>query len=192
MPGEAALNALLRGLEDPDALVRGRAMDSLAVRFEVDDLRRDVHGSVLVESPLKTLEALLLSELAPVWQHAAWQARTTFQALAAGVSPEALCLRYVPTAPAGFRERVASAFFHDEQPFDVAPIKATYGADRRWAESFLVLQLDPAVRSARAVGAIADLAADWLRPALEASAAGLTEGDGYVHAVDAALTRLAA
>ncbi len=186
VPGEEALAALLAGLEDVDYLVRARAMQSLTIRFGIDDLRRDREGQTLPESPLETLELLLTNELAPLWQYAAWQARTIFQALNEGVDPDALCLRYLRVAPEGFRDSIADNFFEPEAPFDVTPILAAWGADRRWAEAFLGAQL--AQRPVRAVQAIVTLGADWLGGALEASTVGAD--DAYRAHVAAALAQL--
>lgn len=168
--GDAAFAGLLAGLDDPEPLVRGQVLQGLTARFGIDDLRRDDAGRTLLEAPLEVLEMLLMSTLAPLWQRAAWQARTLFESLAAGATPDALGLRYLPSGPVGFRGAVVDAYFDDEVPFDVAPIAAVDGADRRWAEAFLAVQLDPARRSLRAVAAIAELDARWLRDALVASA----------------------
>ena len=188
--GDEAFEALLKGLEDVDALVRGRAMQSLIERFGLTGLTIDASGKVLLESPLKTLKMLVMCEVAPIHQLAGWQAAQIFRRVSAGDDPKALGLAYVRTQAAGFRPQVADSFFGDEAPFDVGLVASASGHDRAWAEAFLALQLEPDSRSVRAVEAIAALGATWLVPGLKASAAGLSDGDAYKAAVDLAVSAL--
>jgi hypothetical protein len=188
--GDEAFAVLLLGLDDADALVRGRAMQSLIERFGLTGLTRDAVGKVLLESPLKTLETLVMCEVRPIHQMAGWQAALLFRRVEAGEDPKAAGLEYVRTQADGFRSRVADSFFDDEAPFDVGLVAAASGHDRAWAEAFLALQLEPDARSVRAVDAIAALGATWLVPGLKASAEGLADGHVYKVAVDQAVSVL--
>ena len=188
--GENAEKALLNALDDSDPLVRSRALESLIERHGLISLTRNESGKTLLETPLKTLDTLLMSDIAPLWQQAAWEARHIFTAIANGKSADDLGLRYVQTGPDNFRKQVRDAFFDEEQPFDPSFIAAIAGHDRHWAEAFLALQLDPNIRNIRAVTTLASLGARWVLPALETSVAGLPTDDPYAVAVAVAIETL--
>lgn len=188
--GEEVEKALHNALDDSDPLVRSRALESLIERHGLISLTRNAEGKTLLETPLKTLDTLLMSDIAPLWQQAAWQARYIFTAIANGTSVDDLGLRYVKTGPDNFRAHVRDAFFDEEQPFDPSFIEAVEGHDRRWAEAFLALQLDTNIRNIRAVKALASLKARWVLPALEVSVAGLPADDPYAIAVGVAVETL--
>lgn len=188
--GPGAEQALLDGLQDPDVLVRSRALESLIERYGLRGYALDEYGQTALETPLMTIDCMLSSDVVPLWIQGAHEARAIFEALAAGASPDALGLRYVRGGPRGFRDDVREAFFDDDVRFDTRPIAAVSGHDRLWAETFLAMQL--ARRSVRAARALADLGARWTVPALEASARGLPAGDPFGAAVAAALETLRA
>jgi hypothetical protein len=186
-PGEHVDNALMDALGDPDPLVRSMTMDSLVERFGLLALTKNESGDTILEAPLKMINSLLLADLDPLWKRGTREARQVFSALRAGTSAESLGLKYVQNGPDGFRAIVRDAFFDDEKPFDTGLIQEVSGHNRRWAEIFLALQLEPDRRSERAVKALVELEADWVVPALEASCAGLDETDPYFVAVQDAL-----
>ncbi|MHC5826026.1 MAG: hypothetical protein ACYT04_61790, partial [Nostoc sp.] len=113
-----------------------------------------------------------------------------FTAISSGTNPDDLGLRYVQTGPDGFRTQMRDAFFDEEQPFNPSLIAAVGGHDRNWAEAFLALQIDPTIRSIRAVKALASLGARWILPALDTSATGLPKDDPYAVAVAEAVETL--
>jgi hypothetical protein len=190
--GQMAESAIRNALDDADALVRSSALDGLIERHGLIELTCDSAGKSALESPLKTLDTLLASEVAPLWQQAAGEAYRIFSALAGGSSPDELGLRYKQSAPDGFRGSVTDAFFNMTHPFDVGPIAAQDGHDRHWAEAFLALQLKfaPEERARRAVSALAQLNARWVMPALATSAHGYGSDDPYALAVAQAIQAL--
>jgi len=179
--GEMAESVILNALDDADALVRSAALDGLIERHGLIELTYNSAGRSALESPLRTLNTLLTSDVPPLWQQAAGEAHRIFSALAGGSSPDELGLRYKQSAPDGFRRSVSDAFFDMAQPFDVGPIAAQDGHDRHWAEAFLALQLKfaPEERARRAANALGQLNASWVMPALAASAQGYAPDDPY-------------
>jgi hypothetical protein len=185
--GEGAEHILIQALEDPDGLVRSQALDSLIERYGLIPMTQDQAGHTLLESPLKTLNMRLMADLDPLWQQAAWDAKEIFRKLAAGIHPNDLGLIYIQTAPDNFRAKVRDAFFDEDQPFDTSLIATVRGCDRQCVETFLALQLDPTIRSSRAVEALASLNAKWVLPSLKVSATGLPDDHPYSTAVQNAI-----
>jgi hypothetical protein len=187
--GSDAFGTLLGALDDNDDLVRGRALESLVMRFGLEGLTRDPHGESLLETPLATLESLLMSGLEPLWRKAAWVARSIFSELAIGKQPDDLDIVYRRTAPPGYRGVVVAAFEDEATPFDAWLIRREGGHDRRWAEAYLALQLER--RSLRAVEVIRELELRSLRPTLEAAAARVDAAHPFAVAARAAAQALA-
>jgi hypothetical protein len=186
-PGEEVYDALMDALGDPDPMVRSKTMDSLVERFGLLPLTKNEEGRTILETPLMMINSLLMADLDPLWKMGNQEARQVFNSLRAGATAESLGLKYIQNGPDGFRAIVRDAFFDDEKPFDTRLIQGVSGHDRRWAEIFLALQLQPHIRSPRAVEALVELEADWVVPALEASCVGLDETDPYFVAVQDAL-----
>lgn len=185
--GEKIEVAILDTLEDPNPYVRSIAMDALIKRFDLMPFTKNQVGETLLESPLKTINTLLLADLAPLWKKGAWEARQIFNSLREGASAVELNLRYIKNGPDNFRELVRDSFFNEEKPFDTDLILNVKGHDRYWAETFLALQLQTEIRNPRAVEAFKELKVDWVIPVLKASCEELPKNHPYYLAVQAAL-----
>lgn len=190
IPGEKIEIALLDALEYSNPYVRSMAMDGLIERFGLLALTKNHAGKTLIESPLMTINTLLLADLGPLWKKGAWEARQIFNSLREGSTAADLNLIYVQNGPDNFRELVRDAFFDEEKPFDTGLIKGVKGHDRYWAEGFLSLQLQTEIRNPRAVEALRELKVDWVVPALEASCIGLPIMDPYFVLVQHAISEL--
>lgn len=191
IPGEKIEKVLLDALEDINPYVRSMAMDGLIERFGLLPLTKNQAGKTLLESPLMTINTLLLADLGPLWKKGAWEARQIFNSLRNGATPTDLNLTYVQNGPDNFREQIRDNFFNEEKPFDTDLIKVVKGHDRYWAETFLSLQLQTEIRNPRAVEALKKLKVAWVIPALEASCAGMPETDPYYLLVQDALSFIA-
>jgi hypothetical protein len=190
IPGEKIDNALLDALEDTNPYVRSIAMDALIERFGLIALTKNQEGKTILESPLMTINTLLMADLNPLWKKGAWEARQIFSSLKEGALPTDLNLRYVQNGADNFRQMVRDAFFDDQKPFDTGLIGKVKGHDRFWAETFLSLQLQTEIRNPRAVEALSELKAKWVVPALEASCIGVPKTDPYFILAQEAISEL--
>lgn len=177
VPGTRPLELLYAALGDPDGLVRSRALESVIARFGLGALTM-LPGpdgpAVALETPLMTLDMMLMADREPVWRRGVAEAQAVTRGLVEGGAPESLALVPVVRDP-GFRHALSAAWFDDgPPPFSERPIARrlaeSAGDERRYAEVFLALQLEseaPAVR-ARAREALDALGVTWVWAETEA------------------------
>lgn len=142
--------------------------------------RRKLRGFLSAPSPLATLSVRMTSPVRTLREEAHAELKRLLAELSAGRAPRDLGLGVAPESPAAaerFRDSVIG-----EGDVDIDALIAFRGADRRWAEDFLLMRLaklDPRlpaalawIGAARAIGPLEELRTqgtpDWQRACRDA------------------------
>ena len=170
VPGSGAFELLAGALADPVGLIRSRAWESLIARFGLVALTKLPGPSglaVALETPIQTIDMMLMADREPVWRRGVTEATTLARGLDEGRSAESLGLLPVVLDP-GFRQALTEAWFDETEPRPwsqrpiAARLAASTGHERRFAEVFLALQLEVEPVRPLATELLRELGATWV------------------------------
>jgi len=158
---------LLKALDDEDSLVRFEAYDGLLQYFDLLKYTKNENGNTQLESPLKALGVLIVSDIKSLRFKAVIEAKEIFKKISEGNSPESLDLIYKSSGIPNFRIQIRDSFYNDTIPFSTDLIQQAQGHDRYWAEVFIALQLNSRNHFKRSLEALVNLNAFWILDTLK-------------------------